>query len=139
MSTQQFLDPVFKMVKTVLGKAVSAKVSTSVTPRIIGDRSNLIRMRVGIIVSSPAAKQGTTNRTINTSLHVRDGSSAVIGGLISSHLQRGYSNQPEKQISYFKLTFIKELCHIKVSVCCFYNPFDQKLCQYWCGKNKKEI
>ena len=81
--------------QAVSSSRVNAQVSTQVRPEIIGDRKNLVKMAIQIQVSSPgAAKAATTTRTINTALHVRDGSSAVIGGLISSTLRRGYSNQP---------------------------------------------
>ena len=73
---------------------VSSKVSTSVTPQIIGDRKNLIKMRVHIQVASPSANEGVTNRKIATSIHVRDSESAVLGGVISSFLSRKYNPQP---------------------------------------------
>ena len=76
----------------VSGTSTSAQVSTEVVPEIIGDRSNLIKMGIGVAVTTPAVK-GSTSRTIKTTIHVRDGASAVIGGLISSFLSRGYNNK----------------------------------------------
>ena len=74
------------------GTSTPAQVQTTVKPKIIGERNNLIRMGVGINVSSPSGK-GTVSRTISTIIHVRDGSSAVIGGLISSFLSKGYNQK----------------------------------------------
>ena len=82
---------------TQVSGGVSATVSTGVTPTIIGDRANLIQMIVNIKVSSPTGG-GVTTRSIDTSIHVRDGSSAVIGGLISSFLSRGYNDKDPARV-----------------------------------------
>ena len=93
-----------------VAQPIQAQVTTAVTPKIIGDRKNLIHMQIQVHVSSPAATpSATTTRAINTILHVRDGSSAVIGGLISSSLQREYSNQPgESRAPLFNLHSSKQ-------------------------------
>ena len=75
------------------GTLTTAGVTTNINPQIIGERNNLIRMGVGVNVSSPGS-EGTVTRTLSTVVHVQDGASAVIGGLISSTLKRGYNNQP---------------------------------------------
>ncbi len=80
--------------RTIFGSAVSAQVSTQVRPTIIGERNNLIHMNVVVNVSSSPSKSSTTTRSINTFIHVRDGASAVLGGLISSILNREYNNEP---------------------------------------------
>lgn len=85
--------PVNQGGQIVPGQSTSAQVSTEVKPKIIGDRNNLIKMGIGINVTSPTDK-GSTTRSLSTVIHVRDGSSAVIGGLISSILQRGYNDDP---------------------------------------------
>ena len=85
--------PVNQGGQIVPGQSTSAQVSTEVQPKIIGERSNLIKMAIGINVTSPTGK-GATTRVLSTVIHVRDGSSAAIGGLISSILQRGYNDDP---------------------------------------------
>ena len=78
----------------IISGGVGSQVSTQVKPKIVGPRENMIQMEVGITVSSPADK-GINRRTIQTSINVRDGSSAAIGGLTSSFLNRGYNNAPD--------------------------------------------
>ena len=78
------------------GSFTTANVSTAINPKIIGDRNNLIQMGVGVQVTSPGS-EGTVSRNLSTKIHVRDGTSAVIGGLISSTLKRGYNDRPPSQ------------------------------------------
>ena len=73
---------------------VNSQVTTKIIPKIVGPRENMIQLKVLINVSGPA-DQGTNTRSINTSINVRDGSSAAIGGLTSSFLNRGYNNDPD--------------------------------------------
>lgn len=82
--------------KSQVSGGTVAGVNTNVTPTIIGDRRNLIQMKIGISVSSPGERGATNNRTINTVVNVRDGSSAVIGGVISSFLARNYNRNPSQ-------------------------------------------
>ncbi|MCZ0933063.1 MAG: hypothetical protein OXJ52_07925 [Oligoflexia bacterium] len=77
----------------IISGGVSGQVNTTVIPKIIGPRENMIQLKVQIQVSSPADK-GTNTRNINTSINVRDGSSAAIGGLTSSFLVRKYNDDP---------------------------------------------
>ena len=107
-----------------VAEPIQAQVNTAVTPEIIGDRRNLIRMGIQVHVSSPAATPpATTTRTINTAIHVRDGSSAVIGGLVSSNLQRGYSNQPgESRAPLFNLHSSKNYNTAKSQFVVFITP-----------------
>ena len=79
---------------TQISGGVQAGIQTTIRPTIIGERDNLIHMTVQIGVSSPASKDAVTSRTINTVIHVRDGSSAVVGGVISSFLNRDYNRNP---------------------------------------------
>ena len=72
----------------------TAQVSVNVTPKIQGE-GNIIQIQTGINVSSPA-NSGTTTRTISTTINVRDGASAVIGGLTSSFLERKYNHNPSQ-------------------------------------------
>ena len=78
----------------IISGGVSGQVNTTVVPKIIGPRENMIQLKVQIQVSSPADK-GVNTRNIQTSINVRDGSSAAIGGLTSSFLTRGYNNKPD--------------------------------------------
>ena len=80
---------------TQISGGTTANVSTAVTPTIIGDRDNLIQMDVTIGVSSQNGN-AVTKRNIHTVVHVRDGSSAVIGGVISSFFSRDYNKSPTR-------------------------------------------
>ena len=77
----------------IISGGEAATVSTDVIPKIIGPRENIIQMKVEITVASPADK-GVKKNKIITSINVRDGASAAIGGLTSSFLSRGYNNKP---------------------------------------------
>ena len=80
---------------------MQSTISTNVTPEITGERKNIVQMQVGIQVASPASSGGgaVTSRIIDTKLHVRDGASAAIGGLISSILRRGYNKKPKTSVN----------------------------------------
>ena len=71
----------------------TAGVQVEVTPSIKG-KGNIIQIKTNIQVSSQSDGGGTTSRSINTTINVRDGASAVIGGLTSSFLTRSYNNNP---------------------------------------------
>ena len=73
---------------------VQAGVTITLQPKIVGARANLIQLRVLEIKVSSPADRGVTQRTISTTINVRDGSSAVIGGLNSSFLTRKYNDNP---------------------------------------------
>ncbi len=77
----------------VSGGAQSA-VTTAIKPRITGERDNLVQMGVNVTVSAPDGKGGVTQKSINTTIHVQDSYSAVLGGIISSHLIRSYNDPP---------------------------------------------
>ena len=79
------------------GNQVTALVETNVTPKILGDRADLIQMTVGVQVSSNTSA-GVNTRNINTIINVRDGSSAAIGGIISSVLSRGYNDREPNKV-----------------------------------------
>lgn len=74
-------------------------MGSKVTPAIIGDRSDTINMDIefkidaltGITADGPL----TTTNNINTSITVRSGQSAAIGGLIRNQSSTGY-NRPTK-------------------------------------------
>ena len=80
---------------TQVSGGASAEVQTVVKPEIKGERGNLIKMQINVSVASPAP-DGTTSRSISTTISVRDRSSAVVGGLMSSFLNRSYNKDPEK-------------------------------------------
>ena len=83
---------------------VTAKstINTTITPKIIGPRKDTVHMevkvRVGSLGGATDAGPITNNRSINTSLHVRAGLSAVIGGLISSSLSKDYNRLPSQSV-----------------------------------------
>jgi pilus assembly protein CpaC len=76
-----------------------AGIRTTVTPQIIGARSDSVSLKLNFSVKSliGMTKQGpmTSAREINTQVVVRSGASAAIGGLISSDTATGYNKLPE--------------------------------------------
>ena len=76
-----------------------AVIQTRITPKITGPRKDTIHLGVDFQVSSVVGQaQGSpiiAERTINTSLHVRSGLSAALGGLISTQVSRDYNRLPK--------------------------------------------
>lgn len=76
-----------------------AMINTVVTPNVTGPRKDTVQMAVQFTVSSPVGQsQGNpviAERTISTSLHVRSGLSAALGGLISASVTRDYNRLPK--------------------------------------------
>ena len=75
-------------------------IRVTITPRILGSRKDSVRLEVKnlTIKNFLGADQGapiTSNRSINTFLHVRSGLSAAIGGVVSNNVSRGYNQEPE--------------------------------------------
>lgn len=75
-----------------------AGIKTTITPQIIGARSDSISLKLNFSVSSliGMTPQGplTSSREINTQVVVRSGASAAVGGLISSDTSTGYNKLP---------------------------------------------
>ena len=78
----------------ISGGGIGAQVTVRVTPKIQG-KGNIIQLQTNINVSAPA-DVGTATRSIDTKINVRDGASAVVGGLTSSYLSRSYNNKPNQ-------------------------------------------
>lgn len=76
-----------------------AGIRTTVTPQVIGSRSDSVSLKLNFSVKSliGMTKQGpmTSAREINTEIVVRSGASAAVGGLISSDTATGYNKLPE--------------------------------------------
>lgn len=79
-----------------------AKVSTEVKPSITGPRKDTVRIDIRFKVVGPVGQsQGQpilSDRSIKTTLHVRSGLSAALGGLISASVTRDYNRLPKDQI-----------------------------------------
>lgn len=75
-----------------------AGIRTTVTPRIIGSRSDSIGLKLNFSVRSliGMTQQGpmTSAREINTEIIVRSGASAAVGGLISNDTSTAYNRLP---------------------------------------------
>lgn len=75
-----------------------AGIRTTITPQIIGSRSDSISLKLAFSVKSliGMTAQGpmTSSREINTQIVVRSGASAAVGGLISSDTSTGYNKLP---------------------------------------------
>lgn len=73
-------------------------IKTTITPQIIGSRSDSISLKIAFSVTtlldSTEAGPLTAGRMINTQVTVRSGTSAAIGGLISSETSTGYNKLP---------------------------------------------
>ncbi len=81
------------------------RISGGITAQVTVDVKKLeiksdqfIHMDLAITISSQQTG-GVSNRSINTSLHVQDASSAAIGGIISSILNRGYNSEDPARTS----------------------------------------
>ena len=78
-----------------------AVVQTKVTPKITGPRKDTVHLGVDFSVSSVVGQtRGSpiiAERAINTSLHVRSGLSAALGGLISTQISRDYNRLPKSE------------------------------------------
>ena len=80
--------------ETTASSFENAKVLVKLTPEILGDSDEIIRMsELQITVTSPSSG-GTTERNIDTKFHIKNGQSAAIGGLISSSLDKSYNSDP---------------------------------------------
>jgi pilus assembly protein CpaC len=76
-----------------------AGIRTTVTPEVIGARSDSVSLKLAFSVKSLVGmtKSGplTSAREINTQIVVRSGASAAVGGLISSDTGTDYNKLPE--------------------------------------------
>ncbi|MBC6414912.1 MAG: hypothetical protein GDA46_00750 [Bdellovibrionales bacterium] len=79
----------------ILSGGTAAQVSIIVQPKIIGPNDDMIQIGTEITVSSPS-DIGTTSRQLTTKINVRNGNSAVIGGLTSSFLIKNYNRNPSQ-------------------------------------------
>lgn len=75
-----------------------AGIRATITPLIIGSRSDSINLKLNFSVKSligiTAAGPMTSSREITTELVVRSGASAAVGGLITSDTSTGYNKLP---------------------------------------------
>lgn len=75
-----------------------AGIRTTVTPGIIGERSDSIKLNLSFSVKSllgiNASGPLTSSKEISTTLVVRSGSSAAVGGLITNDNSTGYNRLP---------------------------------------------
>lgn len=73
-------------------------IKTSVTPTLIGQRSDSIQLemsfQVGSLVDITTAGPIVSKNNLNTSITVRSGQSAAIGGLITNTSNTGYNRLP---------------------------------------------
>ena len=78
-----------------------AVVQTKITPKVTGPRQDTVHLGVDFTVSSVVGQtKGSpiiAKRAINTSLHVRSGLSAALGGLISTQVSRDYNRLPKSE------------------------------------------
>lgn len=74
-------------------------IKTDITPNVLGARSDSIKLDMNFAISALVGltDQGplTTNREIKTTIVVRSGQSAAVGGLISSNSNTNYNKLPK--------------------------------------------
>ena len=102
------------------GQSKAGIVTTFSNPKIVGERKNFVHMTINIVVTSPE-EQGATSKTISTTLHIKDGTSAAIGGVISSILKRNYGT-PSSQNSLIHLGASKTYSNTKEQFVVFITP-----------------
>jgi pilus assembly protein CpaC len=75
-----------------------AGIRTNITPTIMGQRSDSVKLSLNFAVKSlisySSAGPLTASREIQTTLHVRSGQSAAVGGLISNDSATNYNKLP---------------------------------------------
>lgn len=80
-----------------------AGIKTTITPRIVGSRSDSVSLNLSFAISSlvgmTSAGPLTSQRDIKTEIIVRSAQSAAVGGLISSDTATGYNKLPQNSTS----------------------------------------
>ena len=80
-----------------------AGIKTTITPRIVGSRSDSVSLNLSFAISSlvgmTSAGPLTSQRDIKTEIIVRSSQSAAVGGLISSDTATGYNKLPKNTAS----------------------------------------
>ena len=72
-----------------------------------GDSVHLsISLKVSNLVGSAGGNPITSNRSINTSIHVQNGLSAVIGGIISNKTFSDYNREPPNAVKNPVFSFL---------------------------------
>ncbi len=73
-------------------------LKTNITPEVMGQRSDSVRLTLNFavksLVSYTSTGPTTTSREIQTTIHVKSGASAAVGGLISSDTGTNYNKLP---------------------------------------------
>ena len=74
-------------------------ITMNLTPKVIGPRGDSvqlsdIRFTVNNLIGTAGGRPITSERTLNTSIHVQNGLSAVMGGLISNRTFTDYNREP---------------------------------------------
>lgn len=77
-----------------------ADINTTITPQVTGPRKDTVQMQVNFYVASVVGQNRgnpvVANRKIQTSVHIRSGLSAALGGIISSSVTRDYNRLPKE-------------------------------------------
>ncbi len=86
-------------------------ISISLTPIVVGPRGDSIQLsninfKVNNLVGSSGGTPITTTRSLQTSIHVQNGLSAVIGGIISNKTFSDYNREPNSQESNPLFSFL---------------------------------
>ena len=74
-------------------------ITMNLTPKVVGPRGDSVQLsqvqfQVSNIVGTAGTRPITTNRTLSTSIHVQNGLSAVMGGIISNKTFTDYNKAP---------------------------------------------
>ena len=86
------------------------QIKMKMTPNIIGPRRDTIKISIAFNVDSLVGTSGnapiTTSRALSTNIHVGNGLSAVIGGLITNKSFSDYNREPSQVSSNPLLSFL---------------------------------
>lgn len=97
-SSNTYFVPVVQQGGIITNQPEKAGISLSVTPRLVGSRSDSVEMQMQFNVDSFLGQVGgapiVNGRRIQTKVTVRSGQSAAVAGLISSNGSTGYNQLP---------------------------------------------
>ena len=74
---------------------VEAKVALEVTPTVLDEANNILLNGVSCTIQSFLSDNETSGRTLNTSITVKSGESAALGGLLQGSSSSAFNRNPE--------------------------------------------
>jgi len=95
----------------VVTQTSNVGINMTLVPRVVGPRGDSVQLTnvqfsVSNLVGSAGSSPITTNRNLTTSLHVQNGLSAAIGGVISNSTFSDYNREPPQGSTSPLLSFL---------------------------------